>query len=276
MKTIRHLYSSRHAIKPIAMGCILITAASAHAEKTIPTSIWGDKTEINLGIGMGAIPRYLGSDESKALVAPTLGIYRGIFYVDSVRGIGMEYQTDSGFYISPAISYDFGRSEKNDFFTPGSKKLTGMGKVHGSTTFNIYATQRITDWLYVNGEADFRVAGQKNRGNRYRLGLESTVFKNDKDEVTLGANIHAGDRNYNQTYFGVSQAQSQTSKFKKYASDSGIYAYSLSADWNHDFDKHWSLFTAINVMQFADEAKHSPVVQEKTGVTGLVSVNYTF
>ncbi|WP_406625318.1 MipA/OmpV family protein [Acidovorax sp. SDU_ACID1] len=256
-------------------GCMATMAAHAQDVPATP-SLFGEKTEVIVGLGAGVMPRYLGAKDTKVLPVPTVAVYRGIFFADSVRGLGAEYMTESGFYVSSALSYDFGRTEKDSDRRPGSKTLAGMGEIKSSAVINVLAAQQLTSWLAVNAEAEFRVAGQDKRGNRYRLGLESTVFDGAQDTVTVGMNVHAADRDYNQTYFGVSQAQSQRSRFAEFTPKSGIYAYSLTADWTHDFNKHWSLFAAVNVMQFSDRAKDSPLVEEKTGVTGTVMLNYSF
>ncbi|WNK51258.1 MipA/OmpV family protein (plasmid) [Pantoea agglomerans] len=256
-------------------GCMATVAAHAQ-DVPSPPSLFGEKTEVIVGLGAGVIPRYLGAKDSKVLPVPTVAMYRGIFFADSVRGLGAEYMTESGFYVSSALSYDFGRTEKDSDWRPGSKKLAGMGEIKSSTVINVLAAQQLTSWLAVNAEANFRVAGQRDRGNNYRLGLESTVFDDAQDTITVGMNVHAADRDYTQTYFGVTQAQSQRSRFSHFTPKSGIYAYSLTADWSHDFNKHWTLFAAVNVMQFSERAKDSPVVEEKAGVTGTVMLNYSF
>lgn len=256
-------------------GCI--ATLTVHAQDTpVPPSPFGEETEVIIGLGAGVIPRYLGAKDSKVLPVPSIAVYRGIFFADSLRGLGAEYKTESGFYASSALSYDLGRTERDSDWRPGSKKLAGMGKVKSSAVINVLAAQKLTPWLTVNAEAEFRVAGQANRGHRYRLGLESTVFDGAKDTISVGMNVHAADRDYNQTYFGVTQAQSQRSRFSQFTPKSGIYAYSLSADWIHDFNKNWSLFAAVNVMQFSGRARNSPLVEEKTGVTGTVMLNYSF
>lgn len=241
-----------------------------------PDSIFGDKTEITLGVGPASAPRYLGAKENKTLIVPTLSIYRGIFFADSIRGLGAEYLTESGTYISAALSYDLGRSDKNSDWRPGSERLVGMGEIKSSTLFSILAAQEITPWLSINGDADFRMGGQRDRGNRYRLGLEATLLDTDRDELSLTLSAHGGDRDFNRTYFGVSDLQSQRSRFNAYSPESGIYAGSVTLDWSHEFDKHWTLFGALNVMRFVDEARKSPVVEKRTGVTGTLMINYTF
>ncbi|MDO4904091.1 MAG: MipA/OmpV family protein [Lautropia sp.] len=245
------------------------------AERQLP-SLFGDKTEVTIGLGPVGMPRYPGAKESHVSVLPTLSVYRGIFFLDSLRGVGVEYLTDTGTYISAALGYDFGRTDRDSDWRPGSKRLAGMGEIEGSTIVSVLAAQQITSWLSVNGDADFRVGGQRGRGNRYRLGLEATLLDGERDEIRLGVNAHAGSRDYNRTWFGVSAAQSQRSRFAAFAPKSGMYAHSLTVDWIRDLDSHWSVLAGIDVMRFGDEAGRSPVVEKRTGVTGTLMINYTF
>lgn len=260
----------------VMAGCIVTTAAQAQ-DGGEPTSLWGDKTEITVGMGAAVGPRYLGSSETRVVAVPVLGVQRGIFFADVQRGAGAEYQTESGFYISGAVGYDEGRKTRNtSWWGQGSKRLAGMGDVKGSTTFNLVAAQQLTPWLSLTAAGEFALEGQKNRGHQYRLGFHADVLDNDKDYVSLDLNAHAGDRDYNRTYFGVTDAQSQTSRFSRHNAGSGIYGYSLTGSWTHSFDKHWSVTTAVSVMQLTGDAGRSPLVQEKTAVTGLATVNYNF
>jgi len=150
-----------------------------------------------------------------------------------------------------------------------------MGRVGGATTADLIVAQELTRWLSVNAQAELRVAGYA-RGNRYRLGLESTVLRTDSDTLTIGLNAHAGDQRYQQTYFGVSAAQAQRSRFSQFTPKSGVYAGSLSVDWHHDFTPHWTLSVGANVMAFNDKTRKSPLVEEKTNVTGFATLHYAF
>ncbi|WP_176331066.1 MipA/OmpV family protein [Burkholderia vietnamiensis] len=260
----------------VMAGCLLATSAQAE-NAAAGTSLLGDKTEITVGAGLSVMPRYLGSSETRVAPIPVIAVQRGIFFADVLRGAGAEYQTESGFYISGAVGYDEGRKTRNtSWWRQGSKRLTGMGDVKGSTTFNLVAAQQLTPWLSVTAAGEFALEGQKNRGNQYRLGFHADLLDNDKDSVSLALNAHAGDRDYNRTYFGVTDAQSQTSRFSRHNAGSGIYGYSLTGSWTHSFDKHWSVTTAVSVMQLTGDAGRSPLVQEKTAVTGLATVNYNF
>ncbi len=254
-----------------------IFAARVQAENvTTSPNLLGEKTEITVGAGAIVMPRYVGSSETRTMPFPVISVQRGVLFADMLRGLGAEYETESGFYISSSLGYDEGRTMKNSSWRTGSKRLAGMGEIKGSTTFNLATAQQLTSWLSVTAAGEFALDGQKNRGNQYRLGVNADVYDTESDNVTLDLNAHAGDRDYNLTYFGVTNAQSQTSNFSRFDSGSGIYGYSLTGSWTHSFDDHWSVITAINTMCLTDDAAHSPLVQEKTSVTGLVTLNYSF
>jgi len=260
----------------VGVGGVIPLASHAQAEDTPSTlSLFGDNTEVYLGLGAAWVPRYLGADESRLLPVPTFGVYRGIFFADSVRGLGVEYLAHQGFYASAALGYDFGRSEKNSRWRPGSKKLAGMGEVKGATTATVTLAQELTSWLAVNAEAEFRVAGFK-RGNRYQAGVDVTPLRSARNKITLSGNVHAGDVRYNQTYFGVNPAQAQASRFADFKTRSGVYAYSLSAYWEHTFDAHWTLSLGIDAMRFGERARRSPVVERRNGISGFASLHYGF
>lgn len=269
----------RYASPLICLACALaalpLAGQAQQTESKAPASLFGDKTDVNVGLGAAVGPRYMGARQTRAIPALAFSVSRGIFFADMLRGVGAEYLTDSGFYVSGALSYDPGRKDKDSSWRPGSKRLRGMGEVKGATTADLQISQQITSWLAINGEAEFRMAGYQ-RGNRYRLGLESTLLHDGGDTITLGVNAHAGDSRYNRTYFGVSEQQHANSRFSRFNAKSGVYAYSASLDWQHDFDENWTLFMGVNLMEFSDRAHHSPIVEGDTGVTGFAMVNYTF
>ncbi|MEC5344266.1 MipA/OmpV family protein [Brenneria populi] len=279
MSNTRSFSTRRYASPLICLACALaalpLAGRAQPSESPAPASLFGDKTDVNVGLGAAVGPRYLGARQTRVTPALALSVSRGIFFVDMLRGAGAEYMTDGGFYVSGALTYDPGRKDRDSAWRPGSKRLRGMGEVKGATTVDVQMSQQLTSWLAINGEAELRVAGYE-RGNRYRLGLEGTLWRDGGDTLTLGVNAHAGDGRYNRTYFGVSEQQHRHSRFSRFDAKSGVYAYSASLDWQHDFDRNWTLFMGVNLMEFSDRAHHSPLVEGDTGVTGFAMVNYTF
>lgn len=139
----------------------------------------------SVGAKIGVAPRYLGSDKSHIAVAPDFTFTDGTFFADSERGLGAQYQNGDGFTASAALNYDLGRTEKNSLYRPGSKELKGMGRVKGSALANVGVSQEITPWLTVSGDVNVPFAGQKHRGQDFRLGVSSALPMGDSDQLIL-------------------------------------------------------------------------------------------
>ncbi|WP_419736116.1 MipA/OmpV family protein [Pseudomonas sp. COR18] len=261
----------------LAAGVLLCSGVSLAEQGVTNTgqSLWGEKTDVTLGMGVAIVPRYMGADEYRHQWVPTLSLQRGLLFIDSTRGLGLQWQSPSGFSASAALNYDFGRSDKNTSSRPGSNELEGMGSVAGATVADFTLAQQLLPWLSVSAEAELRTAGQK-RGNRYRLGVEGIVYHNPRDTVAVDIDAHAGDGRYNQTYFGVSSLQSQRSGFSRFQADGGIYAYSMALNWQHMFDAHWSTVASLGASHYTDQAGASPLVETHLEATGLLALNYSF
>ncbi|WP_194790376.1 MipA/OmpV family protein [Pseudomonas sp. UFMG81] len=256
---------------------LTLTAALVHAEeqRSDDGDIWGDTTHVNLGLGATYGPRYLGSENSTAAAMPMLRIERGIFFLDVKDGLGLQWQSPSGFSASASIGQDAGRADGDSSYRTGSDKLKGMGEIGGATVLNLHAAQQLTTWLAVRARAELRMGGEQ-RGDQYALGLEGKLLDTDRDTITWGFDAHAGNARFNQTYFGVTDQQSATSRFTRYKADQGIYAYSSELSWLHAFDKHWSTVVGIELTHYTDQVRDSPIVTKDTTALSYVGVNYAF
>ena len=127
-----------------------------------PSAAPKDGVQFALGVGLGTGPRYLGSDETATSPSAIFSVQYGPFFLDSMRGLGAEYSTPFGLHMSAALSYDPGRAEKNEggnYWSSGSEKLQGLGKIKRSTTINVNLSQDVTDWLAVNVLCVFAISG---------------------------------------------------------------------------------------------------------------------
>ena len=275
---------SRFAVPAaIAAASLFACTASASAEgvnnnaaQPADQSIFGTQTDVTVGLGATVMPRYMGASSTKVLVLPNLNVQRGIFFADTVRGLGAEYQSASGFYIGQAFNYDAGRTDGNSYWRAGSNRLRGMGDVKGAITSGTTIAQQILPWLSVNAMAEFSLDHHR-RGNQYQVGLESvtsTASKNDTFTGDLGAKF--GDSQYNQSYFGVTATQSANSGFRAYSAGSGIYAYLLSGTWDHKFDAHWSSQVVLAGTLYTDKASDGPIVERRFTPLLYTALNYSF
>jgi len=241
----------------------------------ILASLWGTQTDISVGVGAGVDQRYMGGKDFRPVLLPLVSVSRGIFFADSTKGAGVQYLSASGFYIGEAFNYDPGRDNENSALRPGADSLRRMGDVKGTFTSTLTLSRQIVPWLSINAQAELGLDGHE-RGNQYQFGLESLAFHTAKDSLTLDLDAKMGDGEYNQTYFGVTRAQSASSGFGRYSPGFGIYAYSLAATWNHTFTKHWTAGVVLAGTFYTSKVSESPLVERRFGITVLPSVSYAF
>ena len=251
---------------------LLLTLAVGAQAQDDSSSEWRS----SVGVTASVAPRYLGSDGYHATIGPDFTFTDGTFFADSERGLGAQYQNDAGFTASAALNYDPGRTEKNSLYRPGSKELKGMGRVKGSALANVGVSQEITPWLTVGGDVNLPFAGQKHRGQDFRLGVSSTLPMGDSDQLILSADALGGSSNFNRTYFGVTPEQSARSGYRAHKTKAGIYGYSAGAGWEHQFDENWTTSASVGVTRLTGKAGDSPIVKKKTAATGMATLRYNF
>lgn len=258
-----------------ALATLLLVAPLAAAAEPIIDYLLEDKLEAAIGTGVQAGPRYMGSRDTRATIVPVLLVQRGIFFIDTSRGAGLQMLTDSGLYASQSVRYDQGRGEKSDLFRPGSRDLAGMGEVQGSLTSHTMIAQQLPAGLSVSAEADATLRSGLRRQN-LRLGAEWSAIDAGGERLTFDVAAYWGDSRFNQAYFGVTPAQAANSRFAAYRAPGGLYAYSAGAEWEHKLADHWYGSMQLTAMPFAERAKASPLMARKSSLEAVLTVRYVY
>jgi MipA family protein len=267
----RHLRS--RSARAAGVACLFAMASTARADES-PTAPDAGALQASFGVAAITAPRYAGSDKTFVQALPLISVQKGPWFIDSLRGVGAQYQSESGFSASEAFHYDFGRVDRDSNLRPGSRTLRGMGDVTGSVVSRTTVAQRFNSILSASVEAEYSLKDGTHRG-RYRAGVELGLVQKETDIVTVNADLHAGNAAFNRAYFGVSPAQSARSGFAAYKAASGLYAYSASATWTHVYSPHWSSSIVLRGTHYMDEAGDSPIVKRHTALGTALAVNYS-
>lgn len=257
----------------VCLATAALTPAAAMADTS--SSLWGDKTDYVVGASILTAPRYAGADHYRAMALPVVVVQRGAFFIDTSRGVGMQFETESGFFASQSAYYDLGRVERDSSWRPGSRTLVGMGDVSGSITSHTLLMQKFGKAWSISAEADLALK-DGDRRNRFRAGVEYAPLRTDNDTLTLDLDSHWGDRRYNQTFFGVTPVQAMSSHFTAYSPSGGLFAYSASATWNHQFTPHWGTSVQVVGMRYVRDAGSSPIVARRWAASALTALTYSF
>lgn len=128
--------------------------------------------------------------------------------------MGVGYQATFGEHwsLTGSVGVEPGRTQRNDSFRPGSRSLQGMGDIKATATGGLASSMRSTAATYRSARAMRWVVTTMARRRTCRRvsrcgSLATTV------DVTAAA--HYGSREYNQTYFGVTELQSERSGFAR-------------------------------------------------------------
>ncbi|MCP1436976.1 outer membrane scaffolding protein for murein synthesis (MipA/OmpV family) [Erwinia persicina] len=249
-------------------GLALTTSATARADS-------GDaQNSVTVGVGAQSAPRYSGSDQTRLQPVPVFQARHGAFFADAQKGIGYDLQSNSGLYLEHTLGYNLGRDDKNSDWRDGGKRLKGMGKIDPTVNTALAIGWQVTPWLSAEGKAVLPFSDDQ--GVNYQASLTLLPVQSESDTVALQTAALFGDARYMNTWYGVSQAQSQRSRFTRYRAPGGFYGIATSLIWSHQFDPHWGTLISAGYTWLGDRVADSPVVSRRNEATGTVGFTYTF
>ncbi|WP_322081263.1 MipA/OmpV family protein [Burkholderia sp. BCC1972] len=232
--------------------------------------------EATIGVGVGIAPRYLGSDQYRAVPIPYLNLKTPVgIYLDTTRGVGYQFDLPHNFYIDGSINYSFGRKDTNESFASGSDVLRGMGNVPNAVVATVTAGYKFMGAGFVSVSGDIPVSNRR-IGDSWRTALQVPLIITPTDVLATKVVAHIGSGSYNRTMWGVSQPQSVASGFRQYIPGGGINAVDFGLTWTHMFNRHWSLSTAGQLTRFVGDIGDSPIVMQRVSANVVAIVAYRF
>lgn len=204
------------------------------------------------------LPEYEGADDSEGIAVP----YFSAKYKDKLRlniftGLDYDVVSSGPFTLGVGLGIDFGRKEDK------SDRLEGLGDIDAALEPKIYLA-------YQQGKLTTKVTLASDAGGDGHDG--STVDFNVRYFVplsrgsflmpSLGATY--GDDQYMQSYFGVSQEQSQSSAagLAEHEAKSGLKSVSLSMLYVTHISGQWSFMGIAQLKSILGDAEDSPLVKE--------------
>lgn len=252
----------------LVCSCMLLLAAgAAHAG--------GDASSYELGGGVAYVPRYAGSKDYHA--APQLigsARFSNGFFIDLSDGVGYQATLGEHWSLTGSVGVDPGRTQRNDSFRPGSRSLQGMGDIKATATGGLGVV-----YAFDRGDVSLSAShalGGHDYGSAAHVQARFTVWQPGNDSVDVTAAAHYGNREYNQTYFGVTERQSERSSFAPFKGRGGVYAATAGASWTHPMGDHWISRVAVGITRYANAVKDSPIVQKDNAYNVGYYLTYHF
>ena len=248
--------------------------------------------KVSVGLGVISLPEYEGASKRISSAAPDLNAsYKsedwGTFGIGSKsNGISWTIVDKHAYSLGLSLGAVQGRVDNKDgtLFRPGSKRLRGMGEIKSSAEYGVFGR--------VNAGIPLTFAFKKDAGNGklnakdgsfdgsggsvIELGADIPWEINSKLALSLSPSLVWADKKHNQTYFGVTAAQSAKSGFKTYTPNAGIKSMGLTLNGNYKIDNSWSANAAVSFTQLTGDAAKSSIVQKKAQSLLFVGASYTF
>ena len=250
--------------------CLLATAGTALAED------W----QYSLKAGVANAPRYSGSDER--MTAPVLGgkiISPWGIFLDTDTGLGWGYEGNA-LSLSAYVGASDSRKDKNQSMHAGSKRLKGMGEIKSRPQLGVSAAYNLGGVIIgASLEHALKEDDHKDTGKAYthlELSLGTNLYEGRFGSVDASLNSHFGDRDYLQTWYGVTTGQAARSRFKEYKAAGGNISNGMNLVWSLPINEHTQFSTLLDVQYLANEAGKSPIVEQRLQASVLGELQYTF
>lgn len=250
----------------IAISLFWLRPAAAGEYKEAAPSSWS----FSLGGGVAFAPEFEGSDTNEAAFLPLVEIeYKDRFFLSSMRGLGMYVVKRPEWNMGVAANYNLGR-EAGD-----SDLLDGMGDIDPSVDLGAFA-----EWTpgpfnagleIIQGTRD--VKGQRVTAKLgYGLALGDDLHWRNSVSTTFASG------RYNDTFFGVSNAQSRQSRLRydEYKAGSGFKDVSFSTNLTWTVADNFSFVVLGGYSRLTGPAADSPLVRKGSKNQGTVGLGFVY
>jgi len=259
----------RFAISAGAAAMLLIVPTARAQVDLISPVLLGEDAGF-VGLGLANRPAYLGSDRRRTRIAPTLdyrwssGWFAGITY-----GAGYNFSKERRMQYGVRLSLDGGRDEDD------ASALAGMGDIKPRPELGLFFNWFLERNIYARSALRY---GSGNDRNGLALDLAAGYFfrLGPKWRATAGLATTYLNGNAMRSYFGVDAGQSARSGYAVYEPSDGLRDVRLSGSLFYSIDPSWSLIGTLAATRLVGDAAASPIVRDKTALSGLFGARYRF
>jgi len=250
-----------------------LMAQDGLAAKSAPEA--KNEWDVSLGAGAALVPTFEGSDRYHVMPVPLVSItYKDMISLNA-NGLSAYWRTGD-LRIGAGLTYNPGRTDSKDdgLFGNGDDRLRGMGDIDAALGLKAFASYRL--WMLDLSAAATKYTGNDNDGVVVDLGLALPYKLTDKLTLTPHAGATWANKDYMQTFFGVTSTQAVNSGFARYDAGAGFKDIRAGIDANYRFDEHWFLNVRTDVKRLIGDAADSPISFSDNGVTTAAMVGYRF
>jgi len=263
------------AVRPVFVPIVLGLTLILQLPRTLAADKKGDWS-VAVGGGVASLPKYPGADQQKIQAIPIISArYRRFFVGDAPgsgtpAGLGVFLHEDEHWKVGAALGGDLysSRKERDD-----RRHLRGLGDIKGAARGGIFASYTL-DWFSLHGGAFYDL--KSHQGATATLGAGARYSPFDRLVLTAGPDVVFANRQYVQTFFGVTALQAMRSGYPEYTPKGGVPLIRFSLAANYQLNTRWSLGAAASAGRLEGDAARSPIVRNKNQTLVGVFAVYKF
>lgn len=243
-------------------------AGGQTAAASDPPSLFGDSWRVELGANVGLHPVYPGATRYGPTADPDITLSYRHRVTFGREGLSLNILSVPGLALGPVIGLMDGRDHKD------SARLDGMGDIQPSLALGAFLRWQHGPFTI---RATVRQAATHSRnGLKATLGGEwRTPIASDLT-LALGPDLDFGNGRYEQTWFGVTQAQAASSGLPAYHAGGGLQDAGAHVRLTWQATPRWQFRTFAGFRQLLLDAAGSPIVQRQTMLMAGVGAGYRF
>jgi MipA family protein len=249
-----------------------LLAGGACAQAFDAVRLEGDDRQDSGRIGLAAIAgtKYLGSDERRYMAFPSID-YRWAngWFAGLGNGVGYRWKANAELQYGVRLTADFGRKESR------SSALNGLGDIDARPEAGVFFNWAPSHSLMFSSSMRYG-SGNDRDGLVLDLGMHTGIPLAMQWRLGLGLSATFANREYMQSYFGITPEQSGRSGYAVYEPGAGLRDIRLGSSLTYIINRDWAATLAVSASSLQGDAKDSPIVRERHPVTGVLAIGYRF
>lgn len=253
---------------PLAAQAQTAGDAEPAALSNAPDGDTSRERQLLVGVFSAYTPAFLGSKDYQLIAGPNIQLRYDRVFLSIQDGLGYDLVNSGGWRAGPVVGFRQQRDEDGDspvrVAGDRTNALRGLGNVDATADvggFLAYERGRIS------AKVDVRQAASGDQGMIATFGVRYTAVMPRPGGApaifSIGPRLSVVDSDYNQTYFGVTAAQSARSGLAPYRPGGGLLSVGLGASAIFPVSDRVSGMVLAGYDRLADDAAHSPLVRDR-------------
>ncbi len=219
-----------------------------------------------VGVAVGMVPDYEGSDNYKFAVAPYLKLrLKGTQRYLLVKGYEMQANVLNHPWLrfGPSLNYRFGRDDDvDDEVVSKMKEIDDTVEAGGFVGIELIDDTNIRKRFLA--DIDFLGdVGDEHKG--YTVTFSARGWYPVTRVIDYGASFSVtyADREYMKTYFGVDERDAAATGLPIFSADAGVKDFRINQMVLYHFNRNWHVGAGVQYRRLLTDAADSPVVDDR-------------